>query len=142
MPVIPHAVPLSDDLELADTSLLFQVITLIGGVIAISVSRVLRDQLAGIFRLDKCDAAMLLRIRIFASIIVYVSLIYFFMAAHQTLQEAEEPDDYRSAKLNFMASFLVLMASALRLYDLNTLSPESLLTTEETEIEIEDVEGL
>lgn len=127
----------NEDLEIAETSLCFQTIIIIGGLIVLSVSCVLRDQLAGTLILDDCDASKLLKTRISASIIGFVAFIYFFLLAFQTLQETDTdtPADCLSARINFMAAFLVLTASALRLYDLTAISHKTLTEPEELEAE-------
>lgn len=134
MPIVPR-ISLNKDVEIADTSLIFQAITLIGGIITMAVSCILREQLAGTLTLDDCEASSLLQTKIAANIIIFVALIYFFLLSVQTLQEADTPCDRLSAKVNLMISFLVLAASALRLYDLTAIIHKPLNEFEELEFE-------
>lgn len=134
MAVVVPSIP-NEDLEIAETSLCFQTIILIGGLIVLSVSCTLRDQLAGTLILDDCDESKLLQTRIAASIIAFVAFIYFFFLSIETMQEANTPTDCLSARINFMAAFLVLTASALRLYDLTAIIHETLTEPEELEAE-------
>lgn len=61
------------------------------------------------------------RIRLAAGALVVGSLGFFFMQALETCQRtgAEDPTACRSAWLNLIASFLVLLAALIRLFDLN-----------------------
>ncbi|WMJ84570.1 hypothetical protein ACS3UN_06525 [Oscillospiraceae bacterium LTW-04] len=134
MPITPD-IPLSEELEVVDTSLVFQAMALMSGIIAMAVSCILRENLAGTLTLDNCEEFSLLKTRTAAGIIVFVALIYFFLLSIQTLNEAVTPCDGLSGKVNLMASFLVLVASALRLYDLTAIAPRFLSEPEALEIE-------
>lgn len=137
MPIFPR-IRLSEDVEVADTSLVFQAIALIAGIIAMAVSCILREDLAGTITLDKCEEYSLLKIRIAVGILVFVALIYYFLLSVETLKEADTPCDYLSAKVNLMASFLALATSALRLFDLTSIVPN--IINEPQNIETEDLE--
>lgn len=137
MPIFPR-IRLSEDVEVADTSLVFQAIALIAGIIAMAVSCILREDLAGTITLDKCEEYSLLKIRIAVGILVFVALIYYFLLSVETLKEADTPCDYLSAKVNLMASFLALATSALRLFDLTSIVPN--IINESQNIETEDLE--
>lgn len=141
MPIFPR-IRLSEDVEVADTSLTFQAIGLIAGIIAMAVSCILREDLAGNITLDDCEEYSLLQIRIAVAILVFVALIYYFLLSVETLKEADTPCDYLSAKVNLMASFLVLAASALRLYDLTEIVPKILFGPEEPQAEESEAENL
>ena len=137
MPIFPR-IRLSEDVEVADTSLVFQAIALIAGIIAMAVSCFIREDLAGTITLDKCEEYSLLKIRIAVGILVFVALIYYFLLSVETLKEADTPCDYLSAKVNLMASFLALATSALRLFDLTSIVPN--IINEPQNIETEDLE--
>ena len=61
------------------------------------------------------------RFRLAASALVIGALGFFFMQALDTCRQADPSDETacRSARLNLIASFLVLLASLIRLFDLN-----------------------
>lgn len=122
MAIFPR-VPLRENIEVVDTSLTFQAITLICGIIAMAISCILREDLAGTSPLNKSEEFSLLKTRTAVGIIIFVALIYFFLLSVETLKEEVKPCDILSAKVNLMASFLVLVASALRLFDLTELVP-------------------
>ncbi|MFV0498279.1 MAG: hypothetical protein ACK5L0_08975 [Candidatus Fimivivens sp.] len=128
-------IPLIEKLAVADTSLAFQSMSLVAGIIALAISCILRKNLSGTLTLDKCDKFSLLKTRTAAGIIAFAALIYFFLLSIQTLNKAIEPCDALSAKVNLMASFLVLVASALRLYDFTAIIPQTLDEPEILEIE-------
>ena len=141
MPIFPR-IRLSENVEVADTSLAFEAMALIAGIIAIAVSCILREDLAGTITLVKCEEYSLLRIWIGTAIFVFVALIYYFLISVETFKEADTSCDYLSAKENLMASFLVLVASALRLFDLTTIVPNIINESESLETENLEIEDL
>ncbi|HWP50705.1 MAG TPA: hypothetical protein VN626_03300, partial [Clostridia bacterium] len=68
VPIAPRS-SLNQNLEIADTSLWFQVILVIGGIISLFVAHVLREQIAGNLSLNNCETSALLRTKIASSII-------------------------------------------------------------------------
>ena len=133
-PISPRAA-LSDDLKLADTSLCFQTILLIIGVISLCASRILRDQLAGNPCAQEIPVISVLRTKTFAGIVSFVALTYFLAEAQYIFQKADSLAGCLSAKAELIASLLVLIASALKLYSLCILSRQEISTPEEVEIE-------
>lgn len=133
-PITPRA-SLSEDLRLADSSLCFQMILLIVGIISLLASRVLRDRLAG----DPCakdiPVISVLRTKTAAGIVSFIALGYFLWEAQYIFQKADNPASCLSAKAELIASLLVLIASALKLYSLCILSHQEISTPEEVEIE-------
>lgn len=124
----------SDDLRIADTSLCVQMILLFIGVISLLVSRVLRDQLAG----DPCAKAIpilsVLKTKTFAGMISFIAFAYFLLEAQYIFQKADSLAGCLSAKAELIASLLVLISSALRLYSLHILSCNEVSMPEEAEI--------
>lgn len=133
VPIAPRT-SFSDDLRIADTSLCIQTFLLFIGVISISASRVLRDQLAG----DPCAKAIpilaVLRTKTFAGIISFLAFVYFVFEAQYIFQKSDTLAGCLSAKAELIASLLVLISAALKLYSLNILSCREVSTPEEIEI--------
>ena len=133
-PITPRA-SLSEDLRLADSSLCFQMILLIVGIISLLASRVLRDRLAGDPYAKDIPVISVLRTKTAAGIVSFLALSYFLWEAQYIFQKAENPASCLSAKAELIASLLVLIASALKLYSLCILSHQEISTPEEVEIE-------
>lgn len=133
-PITPRAA-FSDDVEIANSSLCFQMILLIIGVISLLASRVLRDQLAGDPCAQNIPLLSILKTKTFAGVISFVAFIYFALEAQYIFQKADSIAGCLSARAELIASLLVLVASALKLYSLCILSREEISTPEEVEIE-------
>lgn len=133
MPIVPNT-SLKNDLEIADTSLCFQVILVISGVISLFGSRSLRDQLIADLCGKTVSACPGLKIKIFANVIIFVCLIYFLFDAQYNLRQADNPPDCLVAQVELMAAILVLLASGLRLYSLSILNRGEVSEPEEIEL--------
>lgn len=117
---------LCEELELLDTSLgfLFFVITAI--LLSFWATVRQRDALCLTIQGETEEAARVGdvgKLRLGTSALIVGSLGFFFMQALETCRKADpnDPTAARSARLNLIASFLVLLAALIRLFDLNAV---------------------
>ena len=134
MPIVP-SLSLSDDLKIADVSLCFELFIVIGSVISLFGSRMLRDQLAATLCGRNISTRPGLKIKTFASVIIFVAFIYFLFNAQYSLRQADNPTDCLAAQVELIAAILVLLSSGLKLYSLSILNqgvsePEEILIGE------------
>lgn len=108
-------------LELVDTDLGFLFLVVASVLLSYWATVRQRDALDLTLQGDTSRAAQVGdvgRIRLGAGALVTGSLGFFFMQALERCQTADRIEG-RSARLNLIASFLVLLASLIRLLDLN-----------------------
>ncbi len=91
---------------------------MISGVIALFGSRTLRNRLAANLCGQNISICQGLKIKIFASVIAFVILIYFLWEAQYVLKRADNPTDCLASSVDLMGSWLVLLSAGLKLYSL------------------------
>ena len=111
-------------LELVDTDLGFLFLVVASVLLSYWATVRQRDALDLTLQGDTSRAAQVgdvARVRLGTAALVTGSLGFFFMQALERCQTADPADriEGRSARLNLIASFLVLLASLIRLLDLN-----------------------
>lgn len=117
---------LCEELELLDTGLgfLFFIITAI--LLSFWATVRQRDALCLTIQGETEQAAQVgdvIGLRLGTSALIVGSLGFFFMQALEACRKADpsDPAAARSARLNLIASFLVLLAALIRLFDLNAV---------------------
>lgn len=115
---------LRDALELVDTDLGFLFLIVLSVLLSFRATVRQRDGLCLRLRGEERaaeQAEAVLPLRLGASALVVGSLGFYFMQALDTWQNtgSSDPAASRSARLNLIASFLVLLAGLIRLLDLN-----------------------
>lgn len=117
---------LCGELELLDTALgfLFFIITAI--LLSFWATVRQRDALCLTIQGETEEAARVGdvgKMRFGTSALIVGALGFFFMQALETFRKADQNDPaaVRSARLNLIASFLVLLAALIRLFDLNAV---------------------
>lgn len=113
-------------LELVDTDLGFLLLIITGVLLSYLAAVRQRDTLCLTIQGQTEEAARVgdvHSLRLGASALIVGSLGFFFMQALETCREAEadDPAAARSARLNLLAGFLVLLAALIRLFDLNAV---------------------
>lgn len=119
---------LKQDLEILNTSLVFLLLVIFSILLSLWAALLQRRQLE--LALEGKDPSLIPPvepIRLTASSITVGCLGYFLCLALRTQREAQtgnDPAAKRSARVNVLASLLVLLASILRLVDLKTVVRE------------------
>lgn len=117
---------LGQKLNMVDTDLGFLFLLVAAVLLSFWATVRERDALCLTIQGDTAQAARVGkvgRIRLAVGALVAGSLGFFFMQALETWQRTGPEDETacRSARLNLIASFLVLLAALIRLFDLNML---------------------
>ena len=113
-------------LELIDTDLGFLLLIITGVLLSYLAAVRQRDALCLTLQ-GQTEAAVrvgdVYSLRLGASALIVGSLGFFFMQGLETCREADpaDPAAARSARLNLIAGFLVLLAALIRLFDLNAV---------------------
>lgn len=104
-----------------DTSLVFLVLLTVATFVSWKATAVQREGLCRILLGEETQMPDVFPMRLAVSAVVVGALVYFFRLALDNQQAAAEqgPVVRRSAQMNAWASFLVLAAALIRLYDLN-----------------------
>lgn len=109
---------MQDELNTLDTSILFQLVIIAAVLISFVVSLMQRHRLCATINQSSIPEYPIFRLRSGSSWIVFFALTYFLSLAQKVYCEADSAVAKRSAFINLGASSLVIIASAIRLYDL------------------------
>lgn len=112
---------LEEDLDELDTSMSFSIVLIIAALFSLFATNLDRKQLVAQIREEEVPEFPTSKIRIFTNVLVLICLVYFFSLSREGLQEASNPLDRFSAKINYTASILVLLASSIRFFDIFVL---------------------
>lgn len=132
---------LKEQLGTIDQSLFFLVLIILSVLLSFWSVRIQREQLETELAEDSQESAVpdIFQIKLIASALTVSSLVFFFTLALRTLQDAALGNDsaaQKSAGMNVWASFFVLAAALIRLYDLNFMqNTQRSLIAEDTQPE-------
>lgn len=108
-------------MKILDASLFFQLIAVLGGLSACYTTELKRRQNIAAICGEEIPDYPILKIRIGTSLVVFATLVYFLLVSVHILKQADTPQGCLSAKINLVASMLLVIVGAMRLYDLSVL---------------------
>ena len=110
-----------NDLHILNSSLFFQIIFVLGGLSSCYTTELKRRQTIAALCGETIPDYPILTIRIGTSLVVFAAVVYFLLLSNKVLIEANTSEGCLSATINLVASMLVLISAAMRLFDLSVL---------------------